>query len=58
MPMATNRARRDPSEPADFGPEQRQREVAAILAAGVIRMREKRRGRLGPECAPSLKWLE
>jgi len=56
--MATNRARRDPSEPADFGPEQRQREVAAILAAGVIRMREKRRGRLGPECAPSLKWLE
>lgn len=32
----------DPTDPAILQPEQRQREVAAILAAGVIRMREQR----------------
>jgi hypothetical protein len=39
MPMATRRERFDPTDPASLHPEQRQREVAAILAAGVIRMR-------------------
>jgi ribosomal protein L19E len=42
MPMATRRVLFDPADPADLQPDQRQREVAAILAAGVIRMREKR----------------
>lgn len=32
----------DPTDPANLQPEQRQREVAAILATGVIRMRERR----------------
>ena len=41
--MATRRDLFDPTDPANLQPEQRQREVAAILAAGVIRMREKRR---------------
>jgi hypothetical protein len=42
MPMATRRALFDPAGPADLHPEQRQREVAAILAAGVIRIRMRR----------------
>lgn len=37
--MATPRERFDPTDPAGLHPEQRQRDVAAILAAGVIRMR-------------------
>lgn len=41
--MATRRDPFDPTDPANLQPEQRQHEVAAILAAGVIRMREKRR---------------
>ena len=40
--MATRRVPFDPADAADFHPEQRQREVAAILAAGVIRMRVRR----------------
>lgn len=32
----------DPADPASLHPEQPQREVAAILAAGVIRMRVRR----------------
>lgn len=40
--MATPRNRSDPTDPAGLHPEQRQREVAAILAAGVIRMRVRR----------------
>ncbi len=40
--MATRRDRFDSTDPANFQPEQRQREVAAILAAGVIRMRVRR----------------
>lgn len=40
--MAAPRDRFDPSDPACLHPEQRQREVAAILAAGVIRMRVRR----------------
>lgn len=42
MPMATPRERFDPTDPAGLHPEQRKREVAAILAAGVIRMRIRR----------------
>ena len=37
--MATPRDRFDPTDPAGVRPEQRRREVAAILAAGVIRLR-------------------
>lgn len=33
----------DPTDPDRFQPEQRVTEVAAILAAGVIRMRSRRR---------------
>lgn len=40
--MAKRRVSFDPAGPADLHPEQRQREVAAILAAGVIRMRMRR----------------
>jgi hypothetical protein len=40
--MATRRVLFDPADPAGLLPEQRQREVAAILAAGVIRMRARR----------------
>jgi len=40
--MATRRDLFDPTDPATLQPEQRQREIAAILAAGVIRMREQR----------------
>ena len=40
--MATRRDPVDPTDPADLQPEQRQREVAATLAAGVIRMRQRR----------------
>lgn len=36
--MATRCDLLDSSDPANLPPEQRQREVAAILAAGVIRM--------------------
>jgi hypothetical protein len=42
MPMATRRGLVDPTDPSDLQPEQRQRDVAAILAAGVIRMRVRR----------------
>jgi hypothetical protein len=42
MPMATRRVSFDPAEAAGLHPEQRQREVAAILAVGVIRMRVRR----------------
>lgn len=40
--MATRCVPFDPADPANFQPEQRQREIAAILAAGVIRMRLRR----------------
>lgn len=40
--MATRRVLFDPADPADLQPDQRQREVAAILAAGVMRMRVRR----------------
>ncbi|NOT00441.1 MAG: hypothetical protein HOP29_07415 [Phycisphaerales bacterium] len=40
--MATRRDLFDPADPADLQPEQRLTEVAAILAAGVIHMRERR----------------
>lgn len=40
--MATRRVPFDPADAADLHPEQRHREVAAILAAGVIRMRVRR----------------
>jgi hypothetical protein len=42
MPMTRRRVLFDPADPTSLHPEQRQREVAAILAAGVIRMRAKR----------------
>jgi hypothetical protein len=44
MPMATRRVPFDPADAGDLQTDQRQREVAAILAGGVIRMRV----RLGP----------
>jgi hypothetical protein len=40
--MATRRDLFDPTDPASLHLEQRQREVAAILAAGVIRIRLRR----------------
>ena len=40
--MATRRDLFDPTDPAGLRREQRLDEVAAILAAGVIRMREQR----------------
>ena len=40
--MAKRRDLFDPTDPADLQPEQRLTEIAAILAAGVIRMRERR----------------
>ena len=40
--MATRRVPFDPADAADLHPEQQRREVAAILAAGVIRMRVRR----------------
>ncbi len=40
--MAKRRDLFDPTDPARLEPEQRLTEVAAILAAGVIRMREQR----------------
>lgn len=46
--MAMRRDLLDPTIPANLQPEQRQREVAAILAAGVIRMRQNGRGRPRP----------
>ena len=41
--MTARRDPFDPTDPAYLQPEQRQREVAEFLAAGVIRMRERRR---------------
>ncbi len=35
----------DPTDPAHTTPQQRLGEVAAVLAAGVLRMRERRRKR-------------
>lgn len=46
--MAT---RDDPTDPAKMTPEQRVEEVAAILAAGVLRLRA--RAALPPPAAPS-----
>jgi len=40
--MTTRRALYDPTDPAGLQPEQRLHEVAAIVAAGVIRMRGQR----------------
>ena len=40
--MATRRVLFDPGDPIDLHPEQRQGEVASILAVGVIRMRMRR----------------
>jgi len=45
--MAMCRDLFDPTDPTDLQPEQRQREVAAILAAGLIRIREEQ-VRAGP----------
>jgi hypothetical protein len=42
MPMATRRDLIDPTDPAHLHPEHRKREVASILAAGVVRMRVRR----------------
>ncbi len=40
--MAKDRDPFDPTDPAPLQPEQRLAEIAAILAAGVLRMRERR----------------
>ncbi|GIK15646.1 MAG: hypothetical protein BroJett003_06100 [Planctomycetota bacterium] len=42
MLMAARRERLNPTDLTDLQPEQRLHEVAAILAAGVIRMRVRR----------------
>jgi hypothetical protein len=49
MPMATRRDLSDPADPATLRPEQRLSEVAAILAAGLIRMRTELAAAL-PRC--------
>ena len=41
--MAKRRDQFDPTDQAGLQPEQRLTEVAAILAAGVLRLRERRR---------------
>jgi hypothetical protein len=46
--MATHRDLFDPTDPAKLQPEQCLTQVAAILAAGVIRMREKRKAAPAP----------
>ena len=46
--MAKRRDLFDPTDPARLQPEQRLTDVASILAAGVIRMREKRRAAPAP----------
>jgi len=51
MPMAARFDLHDPSDPEQLRPEQRLVEVAAILAAGVVRMRERRRAVLLPQSA-------
>jgi len=67
--MTTRRDLIDPTDPTDLRPEQRKREVAAILASGVIRMRERQqavsvgnsrqfRGRtVMPNVAQGLGWV-
>jgi len=42
MLMAAHREPFDPTDPANLAPERRQGDVAAILAASVIRMRMRR----------------
>ncbi len=39
--MTARRAILDPTDPADIGAVQRMRETTAILAAGVVRLRER-----------------
>lgn len=46
--MATRRVLFDPADPFSLEPEQRQREIVAILAAGAIRMRELRTSSRSP----------
>ena len=46
--MAKRRDLFDPTDPASLQPEQRLDEVAAILASGVLRMRERRRAAAAP----------
>jgi len=41
--MATGRDLFDPTDPTGLTPEQRLTGIAAILAAGLVRMRERRR---------------
>ena len=43
--MAKRRDLFDPTDPANLRPEQRTDEVAAILTAGVLRIREKQRAK-------------
>ena len=50
--MTSRRHLFDPTDPSGLGPEQRLGEVAAILAAGVIRMRA--RGRKVAACTPEI----
>jgi hypothetical protein len=54
--MATLRDLVDPTDPTDLQPEQRQREVAAILAAGVIRIRVKQAARVAPSGQTRPRW--
>ena len=59
MPMATRRDLFDPSDPEQLQPEQRLTEVAAILAAGMLRIRQRRQVtmpnvRLGRNRGPAL----
>ena len=54
--MATRRNLFDPTDPAGLQPEQRLHEVAAILAAGVIRMRDQQAVSL-PTVRPCRNWV-
>jgi len=54
--MATRRDLFDPTDPEGLQSEQRLSEVAAILAAGVIRMREQRAVTVS-EVRPCRNWV-
>ncbi len=54
--MATRRDLFDPTDPVHMTPQQRLTELAAILSAGVIRMREQR-GVNMPKVQPYRNWV-
>lgn len=54
--MATRRHLFDPSDPEQLRPEERIAEVTTILAAGVLRLRERRVGSV-PKVQPCWNWV-